>query len=136
MSHKNRNNYNNYSKMSAANAANEPVVNESELAPIVEPEVLDEEIVVVTGPVIIEESETIEEDPIIPAPEEPIDGIVSGCTRLNVRAKPSLNASIIDIANAGDSLLIIDSKSTDDWYCVDAFGNEGYCMKKFVALKK
>lgn len=136
MSHKHRNNYNNYSKMSTANIADEPVVNEAELAPIVEPEVVEEEPAVVTGPVIVNEPEPIEENPITPAPEEPIAGIVSGCVRLNVRAKPSINANVIDIIPSGSSLLIINSKSTAEWYCVDVFGKEGYCMKKFVTIKK
>lgn len=136
MSHKNRNHYNNYSKMSTANAAEEPVVNEAELAPIVETEVVEEEPAVTTGPVIVEDPETIEEEPATPAPEEPIDGNVSGCVRLNVRAKPSINANIIDVLPAGAPLLIINSKSTAEWYCVDVFGAEGYCMKKFVTLKK
>ena len=136
MSNKNRNNYNNYSKMSIANKSEETVVNKAELAPIVKPITIEEEPAVMTGPVIVAEPETIEEDPIIPAPEKPIEGIVSGCTKLNVRAKPSMNANVIDVVDAGTSLSIIDSKSTVEWYCVDVFGGEGYCMKKFVTLKK
>ena len=137
MSHKNRNNYNNYSKMSAANASEESVVNKAELAPIVESEVVEEEPSVMTGPVVVEDPEPHMKDPNTPAPEKPIKGIVSGCSKLNVRANPSRNANIIDIVPTGCTLSIIGSKSTAEWYCIiDVFGKEAYCMKKFVTLKK
>lgn len=63
-------------------------------------------------------------------------GIVSGCTKLNVRKNPSKSAAVITEINAGDELVIDPGTSTNEWYKVfTASGIEGFCMKTFVTVK-
>ena len=62
-----------------------------------------------------------------------VKGIVTGCSRLNVRAYPSLDADVVCVLDVMSELEINDDKSTYDWLCIcTATGIEGYCMKKFI----
>lgn len=64
---------------------------------------------------------------------ETVKGIVTGCSRLNVRAYPSRDAEVVCVLDVMSELEINTSKSTYDWLSVcTATGIEGYCMKKFV----
>ena len=115
-----RRNYTNYSKK---NENLEPEVVET--APAVELEVDD----------VIE---TVVEH-IAPAvevvPEIPKVGTVTGCTKLNVRAKPAATADVVSVINAGTEVEIDETKSTAEWYkVVTASCVEGYCMKKFITV--
>ena len=63
-------------------------------------------------------------------------GIVTDCLRLNIRKKPSKDSEIVVIVTCLDELRIFPDSSTDDWYAVcTASGIEGFCMKKFVAIR-
>lgn len=75
------------------------------------------------------EPETQESDLVI--------GIVTNCLRLNVREKPNINAPIITEVNDLSELMIDLVASNEEWYsvCTEA-GIEGFCMKKFVAIKQ
>lgn len=91
-----------------------------------------------TTPAVVEQTE-VETTPAIdntpPAPVKPIDGIVSGCNRLNVRKEASLNGEIVCEVTAGTTLMIDQSESTDKWFKVyTETGVEGYCMKNFVTI--
>ncbi len=63
-------------------------------------------------------------------------GFVSGCSKLNIRKAPNLNAGIECVVNEGSELKIDKSKSIEGWFNIcTANGVEGYCMSKFVEIK-
>ena len=63
-------------------------------------------------------------------------GFVSGCSKLNIRKAPNVNADIECVVNEGSELKIDKSKSIDGWFNIcTANGVEGYCMSKFVEIK-
>ena len=62
-----------------------------------------------------------------------VPGVVVGCAKLNMRAKPSTDAEIVCVLDAMSELEIDVSKSNNEWVKVyTAIGTEGYCMRKFV----
>ena len=65
--------------------------------------------------------------------EKPVKGFVSGCKRLNVRKKPSINSDVVCVIDDGTEVLTIKSDSTNEWLeVVAANGGKGYCMKKYI----
>ena len=75
---------------------------------------------------------------VVPEPEEAptVIGTVVDCVRLRVRESASSNAEVIcEIPKDSDGL-IDENESTDEFYkvCTES-GAEGFCMKKFIALK-
>lgn len=64
---------------------------------------------------------------------EMVEGVVSGCAKLNVRSDASLFADVVCTLDVMSEIMININKSTKDWlYVCTATGIEGYCMKKFV----
>ena len=64
-------------------------------------------------------------------------GVVVNCLSLNIRENASADSKAIAEAKALDELKIDTNKSTDDWYAVcTVAGIEGFCMKKFVAIRE
>lgn len=64
-----------------------------------------------------------------------ITGVVSKCTRLNVRSEPSLNAMVLAVINRSDEVAIDADSSDSEWYKVrTANGTNGFCMKKFIKV--
>ena len=64
-------------------------------------------------------------------------GIVTNCLKLNIREKPSKGSRIVTVGTCVDELEIDMGDSNDDWYAVcTAAGIEGFCMKKFVAVRQ
>lgn len=62
-----------------------------------------------------------------------VEGVVSGCAKLNVRSDASLFADVVCTLDVMSEIMIDVNKSTKDWlYICIATGVEGYCMKKFV----
>lgn len=72
--------------------------------------------------------------PVVEAvPEIPAIGVVTNCTKLNVRIKPEPGAQIVTVIDAGTQVEINVEKSTAEWYKVLVPSvNEGYCMRKFI----
>ncbi len=71
------------------------------------------------------------------AESDDIFGTVTECLRLNIRRKPSKDAEIIAIAGCLDKVKIDPDASTDEWYAVcTVAGAEGFCMKKFIAIRQ
>lgn len=106
-------NYENYNAI--ANETVEPVVNETATATVA----------TVVDPVV----ETVE---TVTLPET-VEGVVVGCTKLNVRANPDATADVVCVIDAAAEININVEKSTNDWFYVcTAAGIEGYCMRKFV----
>ena len=64
-------------------------------------------------------------------------GTVTCNNKLNVRKQPEVNPNniICEIA-PGSEVMIDETESTEDFYkvCTEA-GVEGFCMKKFIAVK-
>ena len=61
---------------------------------------------------------------------------VVGCNKLNVRFTPKLDGSVIGILTNGDEVEVNTSYDDPDFYSiVMPLGLEGYCMKKYIALK-
>lgn len=67
----------------------------------------------------------------------PVVGIVTNCRLLNIRTMPDANADVICVERALSELIIDEHKSTDEWLSVcTVAGVEGYCAKKYVAIKQ
>lgn len=92
----------------------------------------------------IVESETVEEvkeeniESELPAPAEKVQliGVVTNCTRLNIRKLSNPYSEVISKVEAGSELKINPDESTEAFYkvCTEA-GLEGFCMKEFVTVK-
>lgn len=85
------------------------------------------------------EVEPISEEPVIEKkPEKKVKkGVVTGCTKLNVRTNPHPNAHIELTIDNGTEVEIV--RSEGDFYLVrkDATteGFNGWCMKKYISVK-
>lgn len=67
---------------------------------------------------------------------EPKKAVVFNCSKLNVRERPSSLASVLTIVNAGDEVVVDESKSNGKFYSVTtATGIEGYCVKDYLKMK-
>lgn len=77
--------------------------------------------------------EPVEE--VAPQPK-PVIGVVSGCSKLNIRKNPSPDSEILCAVNEGSKLLIDETTSTLEWYavCTEA-GFDGFCMKAYVTAE-
>lgn len=63
-------------------------------------------------------------------------GVVTDCLKLNVREEPSADAEVLAIIDALSEVKVDMDASTKDFYKVTAAGVEGFCMRKYIALKK
>lgn len=88
-----------------------------------------------------------EEEQIIPA-EETVDapapkkqpkkvkGTVVGCARLNVREQMNLKSAVLCVLPVFSEVKVIADEVHDEWYHVfTKTGIEGFCMKKYIAVK-
>jgi uncharacterized protein YgiM (DUF1202 family) len=74
-------------------------------------------------------------EPVAAPTPKPVTGIVSGCSKLNVRTEPETIADIACIIDANSEVKIDMAKSNKDWFKVTtASGVDGYCMRKFVKI--
>lgn len=67
-----------------------------------------------------------------------VDGVVSGCDKLNVRAKDSKESEALCIVDRDTVLkvdLSVDDSANEFYKIVTPSGVEGYCMKKFITIK-
>ena len=80
--------------------------------------------------------EEVQDAVIEEATPEFAEGVVSGCTKLNVRNKPNIKAKPLTEIPAKSKVRIELEASTDEWYKVVTEGCvQGYCMKKYITLK-
>lgn len=64
-------------------------------------------------------------------------GVVTDCLKLNIREKPTKDSRVVTVVTCLDELEIDMGDSNDGWYAVcTATGIEGFCMKKFVAVRQ
>lgn len=84
---------------------------------------------------VVETVETVVEETVAPEPEvKPVvTGLVTNCSKLNIRKKPNAKAEIIKVVNAKTQVVIDEEASTKDWYKVTVSGVNGFCMKSFIA---
>lgn len=74
----------------------------------------------------------VEETVVAPAT---VKGIVSDCSRLNIRKKPNAKAEVVTIVAKNSAVTIDTECSTKEWYKVTIAPNTtGYCMKKYVTI--
>lgn len=82
----------------------------------------------------LEETKEIEE--VIEPASAPMFGVVTDCSRLNIREEPSIEAEVLCTVKENSELMISPDESTEEWLHVyTKAGLDGYCMKKFVAIK-
>lgn len=64
-------------------------------------------------------------------------GVVTDCVRLNIREEPSVDAAVITVITALSEVAVDQEASTEDFYrvCTES-GIEGFCMKRYIALRK
>lgn len=89
-------------------------------------------------PVLEESVESIEEITETEMSESSkVYGVVTDCLRLNIRMKPDKEAEVATIVTCLDEIEVDLDASTDEWYAVcTAAGIEGFCMKKFIAIRR
>ena len=64
-------------------------------------------------------------------------GVVIDCLKLNVRKEPSGDAEVLAIIDALSKVTVDMDASSGAFYKVcTAAGVEGFCMRKYIALKK
>ena len=64
-------------------------------------------------------------------------GIVVNCNLLNVRKEADSDSGIICTVSALSELMVNLTESTDEFYKVyTVTGVEGFCLKKYVAIKQ
>lgn len=113
-----------------------------DVKPIAEAPVIDLDEVSFDDNVIVIESEEVKMESVPkvepkveskPEPAKPAVGIVFNCTKLNVRANPSIDADVIAVLDNNSEVEIDVARSTSDWFKIcTAAGVEGYCMRKFI----
>lgn len=85
----------------------------------------------------VEEIDEIEDiDEVEPEEDEVLIGVVSGCSKLNVRFMPNIESDIVCKIVNNTEVMIDESESTDEFYKVYiSSGIEGYCMKKYIDVQ-
>lgn len=65
------------------------------------------------------------------------DGVVTDCMRLYVRKAPSTDGEVVTVIDCLSKVMVDIDSSTDEFYKVcTASGAEGFCMRKYIALKR
>ena len=86
-------------------------------------------------PVVETVEEPVVQEPAVEPEVTPVTGVVSDCSRLNVRRSPAPTAAVVGIVDRGAAVQIDEEKSTAEFYKVcTASGIEGFCMKKFITV--
>lgn len=66
-----------------------------------------------------------------------VTGIVTDCLKLNLREKSDPDANVVAVINALSEVAVDMEASTDSFYKVcTATGIEGFCMRKYIAVRK
>lgn len=68
---------------------------------------------------------------------ETVSGVVTDCLRLNVRKEPSSDGEVLTIIDTLSEVVVDVASSSDEFYKIcTAAGIEGFCMKKYIALRR
>ena len=127
-------NYSQYSNKKNKKTCNKPQVEEPiEKIDVVENEAVPEVVYTFAAPV--EPLEVKTEAPKAEV-ETTIIGTVVGCSKLNVRAKPSTDADILVVLDVNSEVKVDPARSAVGWVkVITAAGVEGFCMRKFISAK-
>ena len=90
-----------------------------------------------------EDSSVTSDAPVIPeenkeeavSEEVAAKGIVSNCSRLNVREKGSMKSTILKVIDAGTEVDILEIPSKGQFYKIKREDIIGYCVKDFIEVK-
>lgn len=64
-----------------------------------------------------------------------VEGVVVNCVKLNIRTRPSTNAEIAYVLDAGTKVMVDVSQSTEDWYYIyTTKAVRGYCLKANIQI--
>ena len=75
------------------------------------------------------DTEEVEEKQIV------VKGVVSNCSKLNVRRSPSIDSEVVCVIDKGSEVTISDFSNDGDWYNVTLpNGKTGYSMQKYVSI--
>lgn len=103
----------------------------------VEPEKVEETVMEETTETVVEP--VIAEEPKV----EVIYGVVDNCARLNVRSKPNIKSEVVCVIPAGLKVVVAKMGTTGGFYEVHSVDNgeategfHGFCMKKYITIKK
>lgn len=100
--------------------------------PVVDGEIIDTPVVEVIKP-----EEITEEETILPSNTKSI-GVVTGCSKLNVRKEPYKDAEILCVINKNEEVEInTEEEATYEYFykVITSKGVEGYCIKDFISIK-
>ena len=79
---------------------------------------------------------TVVDETVTPEVEvKPVIGLVTNCSKLNIRKKPNVKADPITVINAKTQVVIDEEGSTKDWYKVSVNGVIGFCMKSYISIR-
>ena len=72
-----------------------------------------------------------------PVSEKPFIGVVTDCLRLNVRKEPEADAPVVAIIDCL-SQVTVDVDASTELFCKvrTSDGIEGFCMKKYIQLRR
>lgn len=98
-------------------------------APVV-PEENKDEVKTDNTPIVPEENkdETISEEVVA-------KGIVSNCSRLNVREEASTKSSVLKVIDSGTEVEVLGTSVKNQFYKVKIDDIIGFCVKDFIELK-
>lgn len=66
-----------------------------------------------------------------------ISGVVTDCLRLNVRKEPSPDGKVLAVIDTLSEVVVDINSPSETFYKVcTAAGIEGFCMKKYIALRR
>lgn len=84
------------------------------------------------------EEPVLEETEVVCEKKVPVIGVVVNCQKLRVRSEASADTdNTITVLDALSEVTVDEDASTEDFYKVcTAAGMEGFCMKKFIALRR
>lgn len=69
--------------------------------------------------------------------EKHVIGVVTDCLRVAVYKEPRANSGIVKVVTALTRVTVDLEKSTDGFYRISTSkGIQGYCMKKFIAVRR
>lgn len=66
-----------------------------------------------------------------------VTGVVTDCLRVAIYREPRANSGIVKVVTALTRVTVDLEKSTDGFYRISTSkGVQGYCMKKFIAVRR
>lgn len=69
--------------------------------------------------------------------EKHVTGVVTDCLRVAVYKEPRANSGIVKVVTVLTRVTVDLEKSTDGFYRISTSkGIQGYCMKKFIAVRR